>query len=1017
MPRNVAPVCDIDWARYFSLPVAVPPSGITAAERVQYAGALDVTATTPISTHGRYFKDPPAAEVRGVGAASRVLLPRHGRDLVPASRETLSAATMNERMTLLGTTAFQPAAPAPGSVSAVDAKLQDKVPTDPRALSFSPMPIPRLGVDSVEMYFETKPVPWLPATLAINQLGILDINGMPSAAVPELLLTTSKTSLGELDRLLLRSPVSGRFRFDPYYLYRWSGATTLEVIGPSSTGRLLIEQPPLSTARSVEGTHTLLFEARTFAFDHVSRADVSEFVHALLAFQLRHLEALNAAHKNEAGAEARLAIPGSSPEVMGWVVAGVSRMLRAWTAFLSVAVLRWRIEDITAAEAIPATWTATLKKGEPKASDAAALILIATQVIGSANLLESLMFFSRNVYARRLAGYSWTEVLALNGQNAARFPVPSDQPPFTANDAVAKAAKEQHQRLRLIEDPNQRWVACWAGAPLGRPAPVYASAAPGTAFPVDGVTTYELEALHAGDLAAAVFGVAAPAPASKPTAGRAGDLSAYTGKQVGHACWFTAGTIATNPLHTTTDWLLELTRGTHFTNVEEPFVDLMSLVDKADPRFRGHPLVAPLRADQHEKAVHLRRQMDAAGMEVLGIASLGWWDSKVGFTKVGTKWHHLNADGTDNDKDPSPRKPYNDDQTHPAALSGVLSFDDLIFGSPTGFDTFDIESAWLATERMRVSPDRALPLPVVLALMEREGVKQFAAINRRVRYTRTEGATLLWEALRRADIAPVARLRATYPGPDVQMAREAWLSYPYGLDHYATPNTDDGVDGRTVLPADAVIGMSEGLSGAVKAGVIALDPDESVGRYISSRVFGTFVPSPAPIGPRGTPRIWKLHRRMHWAGISLMVAYFREIEAGILGNTSAFVNGAWTRNASWVAPPPDLTGKTPADTEWKDYLSYYGMVYIGYNGGPSTWADTIKTAETAMVGSPLQYRDFLLFKHRRDRVVIGNMVRFVIGLDAFLRLRYLDNEAPQNFAAASADTTAAATRTVAKWGV
>ena len=67
----------------------------------------------------------------------------------------------------------------------------------------------------------------------------------------------------------------------------------------------------------------------------------------------------------------------------------------------------------------------------------------------------------------------------------------------------------------------------------------------------------------------------------------------------------------------------------------------------------------------------------------------------------------------------------------------------------SGFGTFDLESAYLARARMNDpydGPD-VLPMSVLLALMEREGVKLFASINRRVRNAATVAAApLVWEA-------------------------------------------------------------------------------------------------------------------------------------------------------------------------------------------------------------------------------------------------------------------------------
>ena len=182
MPRNVTPVSDIDWARLFCLPVGVPPSGITPNERVQYARNLSIAAEIPLGTHGRYFGDPPMLDIRVAGPASpKPILPRHGRTLVPTVPQALGAGNINTLLKLLGKAAYNPAPPAPGDVAAVDTELQEKVPIDPRALRFAPFPIPRLGLDSVEIFFAQTAKPWLPATLVINDAGALDDHDSPTA--------------------------------------------------------------------------------------------------------------------------------------------------------------------------------------------------------------------------------------------------------------------------------------------------------------------------------------------------------------------------------------------------------------------------------------------------------------------------------------------------------------------------------------------------------------------------------------------------------------------------------------------------------------------------------------------------------------------------------------------------------------------------------------------------------------------------------------------------------------------
>jgi hypothetical protein len=62
----------------------------------------------------------------------------------------------------------------------------------------------------------------------------------------------------------------------------------------------------------------------------------------------------------------------------------------------------------------------------------------------------------------------------------------------------------------------------------------------------------------------------------------------------------------------------------------------------------------------------------------------------------------------------------------------------------------------------------------------------------------------------------------------------------------------------------------------------------------------------------------------------------------------------------------------------------------------------------------LSLRDFLMFRHRRDSQVMQNAVRFMIGLDAFLRLNLMEGLSPICYPVADADTTAPSGRA---WGV
>jgi hypothetical protein len=409
-----------------------------------------------------------------------------------------------------------------------------------------------------------------------------------------------------------------------------------------------------------------------------------------------------------------------------------------------------------------------------------------------------------------------------------------------------------------------------------------------------------------------------------------------------------------------------------------------------------------VRFDDHLKARSLRRQMDtveAAGSTAVWLA---WWEPKLNHAAIGADWG-----------DNAPAGPGNSFQrgfTAGGVNPDALEFLDLPLGPQSGFDTFDIESAYLAAARTAGLSE--LPLAVLLALMEREGIKQFGRINRGVRNTTDETRTLTWEAKKRADDAlqpafnPISP--ATPPTNPAERSRRFWTLFPYGLDRFAQPETAAGVD--------ALVSQFQ------QAGVTSL-AGESLADYVHERVHSSFFNTVA--GPRGTPRIWKRSRRAHWAFISLMAGFFRQLEAQVTSDPihPSFLSATpagWTPQTGangWFPPgksPPDLAGKTPVDPEWKDFISYYATIYVAYNGGAGTWGSRARQVELASGGSPLSLRDQMLFLHGRGTQIMAHVGRLAIGIDAYLRLDYMTQKFPGGYAAAAANTADPAGRA---WGV
>jgi hypothetical protein len=1008
MRAPVIPSCSIDWGRTFCLPCGVPPETLPAAQRLAYVRGCLVSGDIPQSSYGRFYsKGPSQNEVRRApkGQATRYVVPRaSAADTDPPT--ALPAGANN----VVKTGAFNAAAPDPGTADQVAGKLEAALPYDKLSQRLTPLPIPFQDLDAIRLYFAPITIPPFQGTLGLNEPGLLGDADMPDDLPPVLLETRvpqqGAAKLGEVDPLLLRSPVRGRFRFEPYLLYRWNNAGFTPV-GPSNSGRLVIQQPAIPPDPT-DFTDTQVRKERLFVIDHVDRAAVAEIAHSVLMLEFKFLKGIVDAFNEEKDSEPKLKVPKDLPKAFGWVVGGVNTLMRSWTAFLST--LAWRSEDTAVASGIPADWLTKFPNHDPTSGERDALIAAVGQVLQNDDWLESLMFFSKQLHTMRLAGYSWNEVLIANGQdpNVKRFPVPSNQAPFQPKNAAQVA---QHKRLRLLDDPDFRWIGCYAGCPIGRPSKVYAppGGAPTVHFPAGALTTYEVEALHAAGTAKTELGLGA-ANAAGPQAGKAMDLSAdYSATELGYACTFAAERSGSDSLHTTVDWLNDLLRGIHFHVDESPFLDGEPLMDPTSAA--SNPLLEAMRFDDFLKAKSLRRQMDDVDNAGVTPNWLNWWKGKLSLIEVGGNW----GDGAG----PGPSRSFLKGFTSGGVDPGLLNLTDLALGAQSGFDLFDIESAYLACVRMAepIASQNQLPLPVLLALMEREGIKQFGPINRGVRNTLTEAATIVWEPRRRTFVDPanpgqsaLDPFDGTLPPTDpAERSRQSWLLFPYGLDHFAKPNTAAGVDSL--------------VDQVHQAGVMTLATGESVGNYLHDRLFSSFFLLPAlGFANVGIPRIWKRSRRSHWACISLMAGFFRQLEVQMTATPidPSFTagQGAWTPRtgpSGWLPPgssPPDLTGKTPVDPAWKDFITYYALVYVAYNGGAGSWAARTHQVENA--GPALPLRDSMLFEHDRGAEIMAHVGRFAIGLDAYMRLDYMTNKFPGDYATATANS---ADPTARVWGV
>jgi hypothetical protein len=1053
------PNCGIRWDRLFSLPVAVAPETLTAAKRLEYVKSVGIAADVVNSTFTRYLTTSPTSAVGRVttgGAGAKTVLPRETGAAAISGEQAFTAAAIAGVTTVsnFSTREF----PAGAKPADVELALAKSLVRDDVSRKFSRLAIPFAGLDAIRFYWRSQAASGFAGTLGLSIPSALPSATFP--APPEYLLETHEAAangsaplqLGEVDRLLLRAPVTGAFRFEPYFHYAFKAPSTLEVIGRSTTGRLLVRQPALASfERMLDKTETLVFRSRVFAFEHVSRAAVARLLHQSLMLHLGTFDQLVANWRGRAGADRRFAVPPTSREVYTWLVGDVKGLLRSWVAFLST--LATRPEDIAVAAAVGGKdWVRKLTPAPATSADDQKCLAIVQDIAGHKEWLESIAHFSDTFYAPALAGYSWAEILTGAAINPAkRFPGVADAPPYSSKDRASIAA---YERLRLLQDPGARWVACFAGCPIGAPAPLYASPAPppgATDYPSSALTTFDVEALHlAGQASQALFGDASVAAQPAATVSTAMDLAPFSAKQIGHASLFQSEPLADNPFHTAVDWLLEVVRGIHRRSAENGWLDLGAYLDDAT-RNAGHPLLSVLRFDDHLRAVAIRTQMNSLRTDAVDTDAQKWWTTAAAALRPG-----IGA--------LTPASAYPDDATRPQRPPGsVVGYAAIRGAAPpkAGLNTFDLESAYLANSRL-ASP---LPMPVVLALLETEGITTFSSVNRCTGFRAS--AAVRWEASP-APPSPewtLINLKKVYDeaGSDL-VGRFNWLRWPYGLDefmiradykpevlqklpHKVPPETDAEYSTRIIatyvddlhatvwaggkshpdVPFD--LKVSTRLS---NTNVLKLGTAESIGAYIRHRVDSDYGPA-APVmlagasGPQpvGAVRIWKKTQRVHWAIISLMVGWYSMRENDICNAADGCVTpdkAAWLPAAS---SPPPIGGFHPDSDQWRDFISYYALIYLAYNAGPQTWAAHVAGAEAARTasGSSLSRRDYLLFRYwpaaapATLRLGIFNMVRFAVALDDYLRLDFLDGRAPKDYAAAAPDNTKASAIVPARWGL
>jgi len=834
--------------------------------------------------------------------------------------------------------------------------------------SGSLLPMPYHSFDAIRCF-------WLkdsanPLTDTLN----LDCKGDANPYLQE----TTGTTLGELDRLVIRSPLTGLVRYEPYYHFKVKG-TSLEVLCPSNSGRLIIKKDKEPLKKS----DTRLYENTEFIIENVDRESVFLYFNKLLLFTIvnfKNFADSSTKTKPSAPVNPIFQAAGANLPYEKFKVL-VSRALKAWLLFKKNVncnkgdTLAWN--DI--AVAYPKY---TLFAGGREIKDAQVLSTLIELIQTSANLKKSFADFLAGYYVPLLCGASWYEVRSRNSNDndQIKFPVASTASPKNGTD---EDLKDEYAWLEQIYDDRAfaNAILCFRGCPVAKPSKVYRNR-PFSVFdkmtlPKDALTTYELEAAHLAGRNQFTFTVNEP---REPKPSTCLSLAGYDNFVRGYCASFQ---LFMDPyFYTLIDWLQELVKETNGVNVEPPELDVTKYYDKTDED-QTHPLLSIVQYKTYTLCQSVREQMDglrvkmaAGSTETIGTVNIKWWINKVKFITP----KKLDPDPTiPNDKvvwpdgqSPSPRDPYLGKKTVCPYSMDKVSFTTIKNPDPkkerltlSGFDLFDLESAFLARNMVRnyLTDGFDTPLPVILTLIKREGIHLFSWLYRNpVPYK-----SYSWQGDYKSE---------PYDGDKHDYARHFFLLEPYGLDLYVRLAPDVS---QTNACFDEVIRK---MSAENIFNVDKMIDSTSLRKYISERV-----------GSPQVPYIQKISRRSHWTFCALMLAWYQlyhklaQKKRTIYGETFVYSDPAWFTNHY-----SDVQGSIKSDdTKRRDFITYYSMLYAAYNAqNISTWNEFIKNVEDANKGG-LSLRDYLIFKYQPQPVhneTMANMIRFAVTLDAYCRIIY-----------------------------
>jgi hypothetical protein len=984
----INPECKIDFRRRLSLPFGIAPEELAADRISEYLASLNMGVEIQNNTFSEFiFGAPNRNKVKSIQFAAstdKVLLPNLS-DIPGYETQELSLSNISI-ISVIDKVKNQTRIAASMNLEDVAIEMQKKVQFDSVSQSISKLPAPFYNNDVIRAFWPKQNSAGFIGVLGMDSFGVLPTNGVFPSNLPEYLLETYTTAtedhIGELDRLLLRSPVAGSVRFEPYYHFRLNGGD-IRTICQSASGRLVIQTPETSeilefTREIKDGaliaknkTMTQLLNTATFIIENVDKESVIPHLYRLFVFQFSNYKNILEVNKKTSSTLSteyqRLKLMNPNKPALKNLTVTMRRALQGWLLFMRV--LHPSANDLIIYNSLQTEIKNRIEKGQLDENE---LVRFIDDIIGNNAWLSNFLSFVENYYIPLLVGVSWYDVLSKTGVHAQgiRFPVPVDSPPKSTGNRDEQKA---HADLEAIQNIAENWMVCYSGCPLGYPSEVYRAnpiQPDQKVYPDGSLTVYEVEALHIASKSPVVFPGLAGSPnlGRLPQSGVPMDLSDYSVYKVGYS---SSLRINNNGYFTLVNWLNEELKELNLQIKEEEKITLTNYFDLTSSS--RHPIAIALNYEDYLRAKSIRQRMDALFLVGIGEEGLNWWQNiRRPFLPAGS--------GTWPDGDgPAPKEPFDKDKTviPPYDANKTVTYDN---GEKiSGFDIFDIESMLIACSKVKnILTDRFdIPLPIIMALCEREGVRSYAWLNRTVH-------DLWWIShQQQIDLSNIGYHDSI---ARQSIARQFWLLWPYGLDNYNNPYDTSNYIGSLNDRFTSVVNKKKNL------GILSAPNGIDVMKYINERLYSRWNSASAA---STAPEIKKLTRQCHWPFIVLMLARFQFCHKFIRNktNTETFsdankyvhTNDAWFQNDH----TSDYLSLGPVDQGWKDFITYYSIIYLAHNSKPSTWSKIIQQVEDNANRGGLSVRDYLLFKYIPEDTEndnITHMIRFAISLDAYMRL-------------------------------